>query len=99
MGSLHEILCTKGKKRNIPGPRGPNTIREIQTSMVALDKLLEDNKYGGYEPFDGLSSYLTLYEIGEVVSEFYMILRIKMSAVYIGWFNNLRRIDKIASHF
>lgn len=43
--------------------------RTIQGSLLSLEKWVEDNNYRGYEPFDGLNSFLRPLAFGNLFAE------------------------------
>ncbi len=49
--------------------KGSHTIQKIQESVIALEKWLQNKKYEGYEPYDGLSSYLRPLTFGNCFAE------------------------------
>jgi len=46
-----------------------NITRQIQQSVIALEKWLQDHKYEGYEPYDGITSYLRALTFGTCFAE------------------------------
>lgn len=54
------ILNTTGRYENM---------EQIENSLRKLEQWIEDNHYKGYEPFDGLSSYLYPYTFGNLLLE------------------------------
>lgn len=53
------------------GPRRPTAMvaRDIQQSLDRLEKWVENHKYRGYEPFDGLSSWMRPLALGNQLAE------------------------------
>ncbi|MFC1636716.1 hypothetical protein ACFL5Z_17955 [Planctomycetota bacterium] len=49
--------------------KGPSTAWELQESVIVLEKWLHDREYEGYEPYDGLSSYLRPLTLGNRFAE------------------------------
>jgi len=62
-------LLLKDKYGSILEHRQPNMNSEIKESIVRLEKWLWVNKYEGYEPFDGLTSYLRPLTFGNCFAE------------------------------
>jgi hypothetical protein len=51
------------------GPRLPGMLRQIEEGREAVESWVERHKYLGYEPFDGLSSYLRKFTFGNLFAE------------------------------
>ncbi len=46
-----------------------NTKQKIQDSLASLEKWIEDHNYKGYDPADGLTSYLRPFTFGNLFCE------------------------------
>ena len=56
-------------------------IEKIETSIHAVEKWVEENNYRGYEPFDGLSSYLRPLTFGNLFLDRLLLQLIRQSPV------------------
>jgi len=64
----------------------------VLTSMKKLEKWIEDRKYEGYEPFDGMFSYLSILTFHSIIMERFLIQIIRQSPV------NLRSVLGVKPH-
>lgn len=57
------------KNDSVRAHKGTDAIRRIQESVIALEKWLDSGNYEGYEPYDGLTSYLRPLTFGNCLAE------------------------------
>lgn len=69
-----------------------NTGNLVQASLKKLEKWIEDRKYEGYEPFDGMFSYLRMFTFHSILFERILIQVVRQSPV------NLRPLLGVKPH-
>jgi len=62
-------------------PTEPISVRQVEQSVAALQKWVEDHDYRGYEPFDGLSSWARPLAMGNLFAERLLMQLIRQSPI------------------